>query len=42
VDGEGYRGGTSTKKLEPTDVILSSSHAKKFTLFVPEFHLQME
>jgi len=30
----------STQKLEPTDVILSSSLAKKF--FVPEFLLLME
>ena len=26
-------------KLESTDVILSSSHAKKLAFFLPEFHL---
>ena len=31
-----------TNKFEPTDVILSSSHAKKFTFFVPEFLLRTE
>jgi len=29
----------STEKLEPTDVILSSSHAKMFVIFVQEFRL---
>ena len=29
-------------KLEPTDVILSSSHAKKLAPFLPEFHLWTE
>jgi len=29
-------------ELEPTDVILSSSHAKKLTLFVPEFYFWTE
>src|SRR6218665_222531 len=29
-------------KLEPTDIILSSSHAKKLASFLPEFHLWTE
>src|SRR6218665_523530 len=29
-------------KLESTDVILSSSHAKKFAFFLPEFRLWTE
>src|SRR6218665_1199050 len=29
-------------KLEPTDIILSSSHAKKLVFFVPEFRLWTE
>ena len=29
-------------KLESTDVILSSSHAKKLASFLPEFHLWTE
>src|SRR6218665_2906298 len=29
-------------KLESTDVILSSSHAKKWVSFLPEFHLWTE
>ena len=29
-------------KLESTDVILSSSHAKKLTSFLPEFRLRTE
>src|SRR6218665_3935414 len=31
-----------TLKLESTDVILSSSHAKKLASFLPEFHLWTE
>ena len=29
-------------KLEPTDVILSSHHAKKLASFIPEFRLWTE
>jgi len=31
-----------TLKLESTDVILSSSHAKKLASLLPEFHLWTE
>jgi len=34
--------GCPHRKSEPTDVIVSSSHAKKLTFFVPEFRLWME
>jgi len=34
--------GHPLRKLEPTDVILSPSHAKKFGHFVPEFRVWME
>jgi len=34
--------GRPHRKLEPTDVILSSSHAKKLAFFKPEFHLTTE
>jgi len=36
---EGIR---STTNLEPTDIILPSSHAKTLTSFVAEFHLWTE
>src|SRR6218665_2899459 len=46
VDGEGGPapcGRPHRKlKLEPTDVILSSSHAKKLASFLPEFRLWTE
>ena len=31
--------GRPHRKLEPTDVVLSSSHAKKLAFFGPEFRL---
>ena len=31
--------GRPHRKLEPTDAILSSSHAKKLAFFAPEFRL---
>jgi len=50
VDARGRRGGGPTPcvrphkklKLESTDVILSSSHAKKLVSFLPEFRLWTE
>ena len=40
ADGWSAPGGRPHRKLETTDVILSSSHAKKFVIFfVPEFHI---
>ena len=43
----GGRGGSAhvnvhTENLESTDVILSSSHAKKLVSFLPEFRLWTE
>ena len=34
--------GCPQQKLEPTDDILSSSHARKLVIFVPEFSLWTE